>query len=170
MKETLALLNQIQADGVIQDYAIGGAIAATFYLEPSATFDLDIFVALRPSSDGMLISLTPIYEYLTAHGGTIENEYIVLGKWPVQFLPASNPLELEALREASTIDYEGTPTRVMKPEHLLAIALRTGRTKDRYRIVQFISEGAVDSSKLNDVLARHGLSAKWQDFEKRFLL
>src|SRR3954471_14864274 len=104
MKETLALLNQMQADGVIQDYAIGGAIAATFYLEPSATFDLDIFVALRPSSDSLLISLTPIYEYLTAHGGTIENEYIVLGKWPVQFLPASNPLELEALREAATID------------------------------------------------------------------
>jgi hypothetical protein len=169
MRETLQLLNEMQADGVINDYAIGGAIAATFYLEPSATFDLDIFIALPPSPDTALMSLSPIYEYLTARGGKVENEYIVLGKWPVQFLPTANPLELEALREATTIDYEGTPTRVMKPEHLLAIALRTGRTKDRYRIVQFMSERAVDSNKLNDVLSRHGLLSKWQDFEKRFL-
>jgi hypothetical protein len=170
MKETLELLNQMQADGVIESYAIGGAIGATFYLEPSATFDLDIFVSLAPSSGSTLISLAPIYAYLTARGGRVENEYIVLGKWPVQFLPAANQLELEALKEAATIDYEGTPTRVMRPEHLLAIALQTGRRKDRYRIVQFISEKAVNPAKLKGILTRNGLLPKWQDFEKKYLL
>ncbi len=33
MKETLAVINQLRADGLIGDYAIGGAVGATFYLE-----------------------------------------------------------------------------------------------------------------------------------------
>lgn len=169
MKETLELLNQMQRDGVIESYAIGGAVAATFYLEPSATFDLDIFVAMSPSAGSALITLTPIYDYLKARGGKIENEYIVVGKWPVQFLPAADALEAEALREAMSIDYEGTPTRVMSAEHLLAIALRTGRPKDRSRIMQFVSERVIKADKLNRILSQHGLVLKWQDFEKKYL-
>jgi hypothetical protein len=32
MKTVLAIVNQMQADGVIGKYAIGGAVGATFYL------------------------------------------------------------------------------------------------------------------------------------------
>ena len=45
MKETLDLINQMQADGVIGKYAIGGAVGAMLYLEPAATLDVDVFVA-----------------------------------------------------------------------------------------------------------------------------
>ena len=38
MKATLQVINQMQADGIISRYAIGGAIGATFYLEPTSTF------------------------------------------------------------------------------------------------------------------------------------
>lgn len=44
MKRTLEMINRLRADGVIGKYAIGGAVGATFYLEPSATLDVDIFV------------------------------------------------------------------------------------------------------------------------------
>ena len=40
-KATLEV-NPMQADRVIGRYAIGGAVAATFYLEPAATLDLDL--------------------------------------------------------------------------------------------------------------------------------
>jgi hypothetical protein len=33
----------MQADGVIERYAIGRAAGATFYLEPIATLDVDTF-------------------------------------------------------------------------------------------------------------------------------
>lgn len=49
VKVTLEAVNQMQADGVIGKYAIGGAVGATFYLEPAATVDLDIFVT-RPAA------------------------------------------------------------------------------------------------------------------------
>jgi hypothetical protein len=51
----------MQADGVIGHYAIGGAVGATFYLEPTATYDIDIFISVP-------VSLSPIYQYLIEHG------------------------------------------------------------------------------------------------------
>jgi len=52
MKSTLEMMNRMQADGIIDRYAIGGAVGATFYLEPAATFDIDIFVVLPTTAAG----------------------------------------------------------------------------------------------------------------------
>ena len=69
MKATLEVINQMCADGVIGNYAIGGAVGATFYLEPVATLDIDVFVSLQTSPGSRLISLTPIYDYLQGGQG-----------------------------------------------------------------------------------------------------
>ena len=45
MKATLEVINQMQVDGVIDNYAIGGAVGATFYLEPVSTLGIDVFVS-----------------------------------------------------------------------------------------------------------------------------
>jgi hypothetical protein len=94
---------------------------------------------------------------------------IVIGGWPVQFLPPSNDLEREAVAESVATTLEGVNTWVMKPEHLVGIALRTGRSKDHIRILQFMEQGAVDPAKLEDVLGRHGLAGKWNEFERKYL-
>jgi hypothetical protein len=44
--KTLQILNALERDGIIIRYAIGGAMAATFYAESVLTFDLHIFVLL----------------------------------------------------------------------------------------------------------------------------
>jgi tetrahydromethanopterin S-methyltransferase subunit A len=44
--QVISTINQMQAEGVIDHYAIGGAVGATFYLEPVATLDVDIFEQL----------------------------------------------------------------------------------------------------------------------------
>ncbi|MCU1284265.1 MAG: uncharacterized protein JWO13_615 [Acidobacteriales bacterium] len=85
MKETLELINRMQRDGVIEKYAIGGAVAAIYYLEPASTLDIDIFVNLSTSPGTTLLTIAPVYDYLKAHGCKVEKEYIVIGKWPVQF-------------------------------------------------------------------------------------
>lgn len=169
MKETLEAINQMQANGVIGEYAIGGAVGATFYLAPAATVDLDIF-AILPEGSGLLASLSPIYDYMKSHGGTVQDEYIVIADWPVQFLLPGNALEHEAVAQAIKTSVEGVRTRVMSAEHLVAIALNTGRAKDQSRILQFLEQGAVDQKKLGDILERHALSGKWRQFEERFLI
>ncbi len=169
MKATLEAINRMQADGIIGKYAIGGAVGATFYLEPSATLDIGVFVSLKVPADSSLLTLSPIYDYLTSRGYKAEREYIMIEGWPVQFLPVGDALDEEALAEAVETEVEGVRTRVMTAEHLVAIALRTGRAKDFSRILQFIESGVIHAGKLDSILTRHGLVAKWEQFGDRFL-
>jgi hypothetical protein len=43
MEKALRVINEMTGRGVIKAYAIGGGIAATYYIEPVLTFDLGIF-------------------------------------------------------------------------------------------------------------------------------
>ena len=169
ISQVIALVNQMEADGVIERYAVGGAVGATFYLEPVATLDVDIFVGFRPGPGQLLVSPQPILDYLTARGGVLKGEYIVVAGWPVQFLPPPSPLVEEALAEAVTVDVEGTPVRVFTAEHLAAIALETGRAKDTARLLEFIEAGAFRADDFQSILARYGLVERWREFERRFL-
>ena len=169
MKETFEIINQMVRDGVIQEYAIGGAVAAIYYLEPFDTADLDIFVRVKATGSDLAI-LEPIYKYLAEHGHMAKGEFIYIEGIPVQFLPVFNPLVEEAVGKAQTIKYAGVTTRVMRPEHLVAIMLDTGRLKDYLRIGMFLEHGAVKMRSLNAVLKRHGLLRKWKDNEYRFKL
>lgn len=163
------MLNRMETDGVIKRYAIGGAIAATFYVEPVSTFDLDIFFTVADTADEFLL-LSPLYEYLAALGYEAAGEAVEIEGWPVQFLPAFNPLLEEAVAQAADIQFKNTPTRVMRAEHLVAVMLQTGRAKDYARIIQFLEEGAVELSALADVLTRHGLTKQWEEFKRKFNL
>jgi hypothetical protein len=168
VKTTLDMINRMQADGVIGKYAIGGAVGVIFYLEAFYTEDLDVFVVLPTTPGSSLLSLSPIYEYLTEHGCKVDGERIVIGDWPVQFLPPQGALEQEALDEAVNTDYEGTPTYVLSAEYLVAIALKTGRAKDYARVAMFLDQDAVNLERLNSILLRHGLLPKWERFKSKF--
>jgi len=169
VKAIFEKINGMQGAGIIEKYAIGGAVGATFYLEPSATLDVDIFVSLPAEPGRALLSLTPIYEFMQARGGRQKGEYIVIDGWPVQFLPSADALDEEALAEAVETDVEGVKTWVMTAEHLAAIALRTGRSKDHNRILQFLEQRALDKQKLQRIVMRHGLASKWQRFARTYL-
>ena len=167
--EVITLINQMESDGVIERYAIGGAVGATFHLEPVSTLDVDIFVALRTEAGSRLISPQPIFDYLAARGCRMEGEYIVIAGWPVQFLPPTGPLVEEALAEAVNIPVGEIPARVFSAEHLAAIALQVGRAKDKARLLQFIEAGVLDSERFQAILTRHQLGEAWQRFARQFL-
>ena len=169
IKEVIVTINQMQVDGVIERYAIGGAVGATFYLEPVATLDVDIFVAFRSKPGSLIVSPQPIFDYLKARGGTMEGEYIVIGGWPVQFLPPGTSLVKEALQESVERDVDGTLAHVFTAEHLAAIALQTGRAKDKARLLQFVEAGALNAARFQAILARHNLVDAWRKFERQFL-
>jgi len=158
----------MQSEGVIGKYALGGAVGAAFYLAPAATIDIDIFLDL-PANTGPLVSLAPVYQYLAKHGCQPTGEHIQIGGWPVQFLPVSNPLEREALSNAALVDLRGTPVPIMTAEHLVAIALATGRNKDFARVSQFLEQEAVDQDKLMAILERYNLLQNWLTFRKRYV-
>jgi len=169
IQEVIRAINQMLADGVIDRYAIGGAVGATFYLEPVATIDVDVFVTFKSAPGSLLVSPQPVFDYLKAHGGAVQGEYIVLAEWPVRFLPTTSPLVEEALDQALTLDAGGVPAQVFSAEHLAAIALETGRSKDKARLLQFLESGVLNTQKFGELVTRHGLSDAWQHFGRQFL-
>jgi hypothetical protein len=169
IKEVIETINRMQAASVIERYAIGGAVGATFYLEPVATLDVDVFVEFHTEPGSQMISPEPIFRYLRDRGCAMEGEHIVIAGWPIQFLPAGSALVQEALAKAVEKDVEGTPARVFTAEHLAAIALETGRAKDKARVLQFIEADAIDLDQVQEILTRHGLAGAWEQFERQFL-
>ncbi len=167
MKQVFALLNEMVRDGALENYAVAGAIGAMFYVESFSTEDIDVLV-MTPE-DRLVIEL-PGLNYLKARGYTeFRNEGIVVEGWPVQFLPATTQLEREAYLNAETSNIDEIPVRVVLAEHLVAIMLNTGRPKDLARIEMFLSHNAVKIEALEDLIQRHGLTEKWDDYKRKFV-
>ena len=68
MEKVIELLNRMQADGVIERFAVGGGIATIYYLEPYQTDDIDVFFLPVGLGDSGLVTLEPIYSYLANLG------------------------------------------------------------------------------------------------------
>lgn len=166
MEKIFALIKQMEADGVIGRYAIGGAVGSIFWLEPITTKDIDVFVALPTTPGGTLLTLGPIYEYLLARGFAPREQFIIIEGWAVEFVPPGTPLVEEALAEAVERDVNGVATRVFTAEHLAAICLQVGRAKDHDRVSRFVEQGALDAEKFETILRRHYLLEKWHEFQR----
>jgi hypothetical protein len=175
--QTIEVLNGLVEEGVISRFAIAGAVASYNYIEAAITEDLDILVSFEEMAahhSGGLVLLTPIISHLRRQGYTEwRKEGVMIGGWPVQFIPVVTALDAEALDRALEIELEtqsgvsSVTTRVLRPEHLVATSLKLGRSKDVARIAQFLAEGAVDPDALCDVLARHELAQMWAAFCSR---
>ena len=169
LHQVLVELRDLELAGVVERYAIGGAVGATRYVEAAATEDVAVFVTFTRAPGKLLDALAPIYAWLKLRGATVEGEHLVIGGWPVQFLPAEGPLLEEAIADACDQEVDGVRTRVFTAEHLAAIALALGRAKDKLRIVQMVEAKVLDGPRFDAILERHNLTAKWKDLSDTLL-
>jgi hypothetical protein len=156
LADVFGVLNDMKTAGVIEDYALGGAMAMLFYAEPTRTYDLDVFVRL-PGPHGTLVMLTPVYQWLAARGFEPVAEHVVVHGVPVQLIPAYNDLVEEAITEARELEYDVVPVRVTPPEHLVALAFQAGGRKRRERAFQLLETSDIDRDTLHELLSRHGI-------------
>ena len=154
LADVLRAANGLVAAKLIEDYAIGGALAAIYYVEPFATYDADIFFI--PVDKGLTAGMPAIYAHLKSQGWEVKGEHLMLKGFPVQFLAAQGLTE-EAVREALSIQFEGVPAKVFRAEHVVAIAASVGRKKDLARIEQMLQQAALDQTLLEKILQRHKL-------------
>lgn len=172
LRKTIEVVTKLAAQGVIEKYAIAGAVAALNYVEPMLTEDLDILVSVKTfeMNRSGLILLGPLEAALAKLGYTERKDVgIDVEGWPVQFLPVASPLDEEALEQAAEVEFQSggeTPikARILKAEYVVANAVKLGRLKDLARVEAFLDQKAVDLEKLKPVLERHGLVAAWKNF------
>jgi len=164
MERILQLLNEMETQGLILRYAIGGGMAVVFYAETILTEDVDIFVLLSPT-DSPIIVLTPLYDFFRERGYQVHGLHVDVEGWLVQFLPAESDLEREALEEAIEVAYGSTKARIVRAEHLIAIKLKVGRPKDLAHVNALLQQAKIDHDYLQKILERHRLTEKWQAFQ-----
>jgi hypothetical protein len=165
MEKILQVIEEMTRQGIINAYAIGGGIAATYYIEPVLTYDLDIFFI--PVKEGLDV-LAPIYDFAKVRGYDAQAESILIEGFPVQFIPAYNDLVREAVENAATLKYRETEAKVVTAEYLAAIALQTGRAKDKERVIRLMDAAVIDRTVLGRILGSFGLADKFDKFEKQF--
>lgn len=156
--DALRVLNDMKRTGIVEDYAVAGAMAMVFWAEPIPTYDLDVLVFF-PGNETTIVSLAPLYEWAGQRGYSAQAEHVMIEGVPVQFLPAHNALAEEAIEKAADLDYEGVPVRVVRPEYLAALYLEPGaRTaKRRERAAALMESSALDRAALEELLKRFGL-------------
>lgn len=159
-------INKMYQDGTLKYYAVGGAVATIYYTEPFATKDIDIFFI--PPEEDKLIILTSFYDFLLKKGYKTYKEYIMIGDTPVQFIPTATALEKEAVEKAISVKYKNVDVKILRPEYLVAIFLAVFRPKDRDKLIRLLEQVKIDKALLHDVLSRHNLDKKFDDFMERF--
>ena len=154
LADVLRAANELVSARLIKDYALGGALAAIYYTEPVTTYDADImFIAADKT---LSAGIPTIYSHLQSKGWQVEREHLLFKDFPVQFLAASGLTE-EAVRNANSIEFEGVPAKVFRPEYIIAIAASVGRHKDLARIEQLLEQAKIDKALLDDILRRYNL-------------
>ena len=164
LEKVLAVINKMVEDRIIEDYAIGGAIAALFYIEPFETLDLDIVVFLpREEMSKAVVTLAPLYNYLRELGYNEEKEYVIIETIPVQFLVGGKPLLDDAVKTAVPKAFGATPTKVMRVEYLLALMADRCQAKDKARAQMVQEQGVeVNYDLVGTLIKEYHLETKWK--------
>jgi len=166
VEKTIKIINGLQQEGLIGNYAIGGGIATIFYIEPILTYDLDIFFI--PSEEKRITILSSIYDWLREKGYKPYKEHIVIEEIPVQFIPVYNELVKEAVENSADKKYGKTKIKILKAEYLIAIMLQTFRSKDRERIIKILDEAKIDMNYLTKILQKYNLKEKFDRFMRLY--
>lgn len=170
IEKTLKVLNELKEQKIFDDYAVGGAIACTYYAEPRYTKDLDIFVVVSkaskdPQTEEKRAPLSFIFDYLKKKRHRGSPEYIIVEGAPVHFFLADE-LEREAIKNARKIKYKGVETKLFSPEYLIALALRAGRNYDFPRISEIMKSVKIDTEKLRNIIFRYELEEKEKKYKQ----
>jgi hypothetical protein len=165
VEKTLKLVRELKEAKVIEDFSIGGGIAALYYIEPLLTYDLDIFFI--PFEDSIDV-LAPIYRYLNEKGFKAKKEHVFIEGVPVQFIPVYNDLVKGAVQNSVEVKYGRIKTRILGLEYLIAVMLQTYRSKDRERLVKVFEEAKVDLKFLKKILKKYGLYDKYIRFKEMY--
>lgn len=152
--DAVAALNKFKRRRIIRDYAIIGAVAATAYMEPVFTEDIDV-VILADSDEEYL----RVYAAIAAESETMDGMHHILGGVPVQIFPSTvMPLYRDAVEQAKKVRIDSIRAKVATAEHLILLYLTANRPRDRLRVGYLLEDA--DDNRLQSLLERFDDSQK----------
>ena len=139
--DAIRKLNDLKQRGLIRDYAVIGAVAATAYVEPVLTQDVDV-VVLVDSDDEFWETYRRVGE--AAEG--IDGMHHILGGRTVQMFPSTiKPIYRDTLAASRQTRIGNAMVKVASAEHLVALALEDFRYKDKLCIAELLELPETDT-------------------------
>ena len=146
------MLNSMRNEGVVVSYAVCGGIAGLFYTaDVVRTFEIEVMIA-DPKA---------VCEWAASRGYEVKDEHIYVHGVPVQMLDAGIGLEHEAISTANTLEYEGVPVRVIKPEYIVVIYAKVGGRNHITRALDILEIGEIDLNLVDLLVQKYQLQPQW---------
>ncbi|MFT3852405.1 MAG: hypothetical protein QM733_06680 [Ilumatobacteraceae bacterium] len=150
---TVSLVDKVKAvasalDGRVP-YAFGGAIALAYATEePRGTRDLDVNVFVAAADVDEVFAALPsgVVHGDADRAAVLQDEQVRLW-WddtPVDVFFAAHPFHVAAGQRSRTVDFDGTPIRVLAPDDLAVFKVLFDRPKDWVDIATMIESGTLD--------------------------
>ena len=146
--EAFKALNGLKRRKVIRDYVVIGAVAATTYMEPVFTEDIDVII-LVDTDEEYRSTFGAISEIAEGQDGMHQ----VLGGVPVQLFPSTTmPLYRDTLEGARQVRINNLRVNIASAEHLILLYLLAFRERDHLRVRNLLRN--VDEGRLHILLER----------------
>ncbi len=146
--DAVAALNGFKQRRIIRDYAIIGAVAATAYMEPMSTADLDVIVLTNTDEE-----YRHTFGLIAEHSEGQEGMHQILGGVPLQIFPSNlMPLYQDTVATARKLRIGSITARVATREHLILLRLLADREQDHFRIRRLLRDA--DRERLIELLGR----------------
>lgn len=147
--DAIRRLNRWKQRRLIRDYAIIGAVAATAYMEPVFTEDIDVVVLVDSDAE-----YRQTFRLLADEAESVEGMHLIVDGVPLQLFPSTiMPLYRDAVENGRKAQIGTIRAKVATAEHLALLYLLAHRPRDRMR-VGYLLEGAIDAARLNSLLRR----------------
>ena len=146
--DALRALNGLKRRKVIRDYVVIGAVAATTYMEPVFTEDIDVIV-LVDTDEEYRSTFGAISKVAEAQDGMHQ----VLGGVPVQLFPSTiMPLYRDTIEGARQVRAGNLRVKIASAEHLILLYLLAFRDRDHFRVRYLLRN--IDEGRLQNLLER----------------
>ncbi len=146
--EAFRALNGLKRRKVIRDYVVIGAVAATTYMEPVFTEDIDVIVLVDTDEEYRSTFLA-----ISRHAEAQDGMHQVLGGVPVQLFPSTTmPLYRDTLEGARQVRVDNLRVKFASAEHLILLYLLAFRERDHLRIRSLLRN--IDEGQLRYLLER----------------
>lgn len=146
--EAFRVLNGLKKRKFIRDYVVIGAVAATTYMEPVFTEDIDVIV-LVDTDEEYRSTFAAISEIADGQVGMHQ----VLGGVPVQLFPSTTmPLYRDTLEGARKVRVGNLRVNIASAEHLILLYLLAFRERDHLRVRNLLRN--IDEGRLRYLLER----------------
>ena len=146
--DAVSALNEFKRRRIIRDYAIIGAVAATAYMEPVFTEDIDVVILVDTDEEYL-----QVYGIIAEQAERQEGMHQILGGVPMQLFPSTvMPLYRDTVEQANKVRIGNVRAKVATVEHLILLYLTANRQRDRLRVGYLIED--TGESKLQALLDR----------------